>query len=132
VEDLCDRVAIMYGGKVRAEGRCDDLLAREHATVLEVPELPESVIGEIRDLLDRRGMPLRKVERPRRSLENLFLEIVDQARAEGVQTSGARSGGAMAEFLTRAEDPDAAPAGDVSGGPTSPVDAGLLESLTKR
>jgi ABC-2 type transport system ATP-binding protein len=131
VEDLCDRVAIMYGGKVRAEGSCDDLLAREHATVLEVPELPESVVGEIRDLLRRHGMPLTKVERPRRSLENLFMEIVDQARAEGVQTSGARSGGAVAEFLARPESGDDhsdEPAGDG----TAPVDAGLLDSLTKR
>lgn len=131
VEDLCDRVAIMYGGKVRAEGSCDDLLAREHATVLEVPELPESVVGEIRDLLRRHGMPLTKVERPRRSLENLFMEIVDQARAEGVQTSGARSGGAVAEFLVRPESGDDHSAEPPSDG-TAPVDAGLLDSLTKR
>jgi ABC-2 type transport system ATP-binding protein len=127
VEDLCDRVAIMYGGKVRAEGSCDELLAREHATLLEAPELPEAVVGEIRELLKRHGMPLTKVERPRRSLENLFLEIVERAREEGVQTSGARSGGAVAEFLTR---PDESP--DASSDAEAPVDAGLLDSLTKR
>jgi len=58
---------------------------------------------------------------------------VDRARAEGVQTSGARNGGAVAEFLTR---PDDAPARNESDAAPpermQPVDAGLLDSLTKR
>lgn len=133
VEDLCDRVAIMYGGKVRAEGRCEDLLTREHATVLEAPELSEAVVGEIRDVLHRHGMAFTKVERPRRSLENLFLEIVDRARSEGVQTSGARNGGAVPEFLARPDDAERRPGSDeAQADPMQPVDAGLLDSLTKR
>jgi hypothetical protein len=41
------------------------------------------------------------MERPRRRLESLFLEIIEKARAEGVQTAGARSGGRVAEFLEK-------------------------------
>ncbi|MFM7292462.1 MAG: ABC transporter ATP-binding protein [Planctomycetia bacterium] len=137
VEDLCDRVAIMYGGRVRAEGTCDDLLEQEHATLLETAELPEPVIAEVREVLRRHDLSLTRVQRPRRTLESLFLEIVERARAEGVQTSGARSGGAVAEFLGGHTDdsragagPGAAAAGSGAAARAGgEVDAGLLESL---
>ena len=130
VEDLCDRVAIMYGGRVRAEGTCDELLEQEHATLLETAELPEPVIAEVRELLRRHDLALTNVQRPRRTLESLFLEIVEQARAEGVQTSGARSGGAVAEFLGHGSDSQpVAPATDGPVGGAEVVDTGLLDSL---
>ena len=67
VEDLCDRVAIMYGGRIRAEGTCEQLLEQEHATVLETSDLPDQVIAEVREVLRRHELVLRKVERPRGS-----------------------------------------------------------------
>jgi hypothetical protein len=70
------------------------------------------------------------VSRPRRRLESLFLEIVEKARSEGVQTAGARSGGRVAEFLEKptaggveaATESQATPASDA-------VDTDLLGSL---
>jgi ABC-2 type transport system ATP-binding protein len=127
VEDLCDRVAIMYGGRVRAEGTCDELLQQEQATLLHTSALGEPVLAEIRDVLRRHDLSLTKVERPRRRLESLFLEIVDRARAEGVGTSGASSGGAVADFLAGPQ-----PAATAAGPTEAPVDKQLLESLVKR
>jgi ABC-2 type transport system ATP-binding protein len=131
VEDLCDRVAIMYGGRVRAEGTCAELLEQEHATLLETAELPEPVLAEIREVLQRHALSITKVERPRRRLESLFLEIVERARAEGVQTSGARSGGAVAEFLARPEEAAHA-AAEPAVADVAAVDTALLDSLVKR
>jgi hypothetical protein len=65
--------------------------------------MPETVLAEVRAVLERHALVMKHVQRPRRKLETLFMEIVEQARAEGMQTSGARSGGAMAEFLTTEE-----------------------------
>lgn len=133
VEDLCDRVAIMYGGKVRAEGTCDELLQQGDATLLETAALPEPVLAEVRSLLERHHLALTKVERPRRRLESLFLEIVERARAEGVQTAGASNGAAVADFLARSEQPED---GDSESGLVSEespaVDSDLLDSLVKR
>jgi ABC-2 type transport system ATP-binding protein len=126
VEDLCDRVAIMYGGRVRAEGTCAELLTQEHATILETSDLPPAVVDEIRSVLAKHDLAVKRVEHPRRSLESLFLDIVAQARAEGVRTSGAAAGGAVADFLAAG----AATAGQESDTPG--VDAGLLDSLTRR
>lgn len=131
VEDLCDRVAIMYGGKIRAEGTCAELLTQRHATILETAELPDDVLAEVRGLLARRHLALNRVDHPRRSLESLFLEIVAKARAEGARTAGAGSGGPVAEFLGAggAPRPDAAGPAPAAG---APPDAALLESLTRR
>jgi ABC-2 type transport system ATP-binding protein len=99
VEDLCERVAIMFGGKVRAEGTCGELLEQQELTNLQTDRLPADALAEIEAVLAKRGLGLRSVEQPRRRLESLFLEIVDSARKEGTHTSGARSGGQIADFL---------------------------------
>lgn len=104
VEDLCDRVAIMYGGKIRAEGTCDDLLVQEEFTTLQTPALPQDVLQEVQMLLERRGFSITHSEQPRRRLESLFLEIVENARRDGLATSGARSGGELAGFLRDGDD----------------------------
>jgi ABC-2 type transport system ATP-binding protein len=135
VEDLCDHVAIMYGGRVRAEGTCDELLEQEDLTTIHTESLPEPVVGEIRDLLRRHGVGAMSVERPRRRMESLFLEIVEQAKAAGVATSGAGAGTAVPDFLRGEPEANAplqqaqATAGADSAGP---VDSGLIDSLLQR
>jgi ABC-2 type transport system ATP-binding protein len=133
VEDLCDRVAIMYGGRVRVEGTCDQLLEKRDATLLETSSLPQSVVDEIRRILHGHDLSLTKVERPRRSLESLFIEIVERARAEGVRTAGAGSGGGLAEFLARPgrTDDEGRPSGPTRDAPAG-VDADLLDRLVKQ
>ena len=115
VEDLCERVAIMFGGKVRSEGTCDELLEQQELTNLQTDRLPADVVAEIETMLRQRGLAVKKVDQPRRRLESLFLEIVDSARRDGTHTSGARSGGEIADFLqagTAPHGPDDATDGD--------------------
>ena len=109
VEDLCDRVAIMFGGRVRAEGTCDELLEQEDRTTIRTAALPPAVVAEVRGVLERHGIGPVAVERPRRRMESLFLEIVEQARAEGARTSGATTGGRVADFLRSGAEPPPAP-----------------------
>jgi ABC-2 type transport system ATP-binding protein len=131
VEDLCDRVAIMFGGRVRAEGRCGDLLQDEGATLIRTPALPTGVTDEIRGVLARHHVEPVSVERPRRRLEAVFLEVVERARAEGLAISGAQSGGAVPEFLrgTAREGTAAEPVRSDVAAPT--VDTDLIESLMR-
>jgi ABC-2 type transport system ATP-binding protein len=100
VEDVCDRVSIMYGGKVRQEGTVDQLLVKQESTTLEMPKLDEQTLEEVRKVLANRGFDITQVTHPRQKLEALFLDIVHQAQTEGVATSGARAGGRIAEFLS--------------------------------
>jgi ABC-2 type transport system ATP-binding protein len=108
VEDLCDRVAIMFGGRIRATGRCDELLADENASTIHTPLLDPVVADEVRGVLARHGLAPVTIERPRRRLETVFLEVVEQARAAGLETSGARAGGSVPDFLRGDERADTA------------------------
>lgn len=99
VEDVCDRVSIMFGGKVRQEGTCEQLLVQQDKTTLQMPKLDDSAIEEIDQVLAKRGIAIEGRSEPRQSLESLFLDIVAEAEAEGLATSGATSAGEIAGFL---------------------------------
>ena len=100
VEDVCDRMVVLYGGKIRAEGTADELLCDTERTVIQSPRLSVDTISRIDAVInEREGKAIEKVHAPRQRLESLFMEIVEKARIEQVETSGAQSGGATAEFL---------------------------------
>ncbi|QQE13944.1 ABC transporter ATP-binding protein [Planctomycetota bacterium] len=103
VQDVCDRVAIMYGGKVRQSGTVDELLIKEETTTLKVDHLDPAIIEEIEQVLARHNKCIDAVEHPTQRLEDLFLDIVHKAQKDGVATHGASAGGDIASFLT-AED----------------------------
>jgi ABC-2 type transport system ATP-binding protein len=109
VEDCVDRMVILYGGLIRAEGTCDSLLTKQDRTTLEMDPLDDGTIAEIDAVLRRRTSGERailKVGKPRQSLEALFLDIVARARQENASTSGAQNGGATADFLKGPEGSD--------------------------
>ncbi len=106
VEDVCDRVAIMFGGKVHAQGTVHDLLVQSDTTTIQTPTLDVETISEIEELLERRGRCIERIDQPRQKLEDLFLDIVQKAQSAGLVTSGATSGGAIASFLTAEGQPE--------------------------
>ena len=104
VEDVCDRVIILYGGKVRAQGALSDLLKIEKKDTITTPSLPpevmERVLAILRENLNGEQF---QIDHPRMTLEEFFLDVVNKARVEHVETFGARSGGKIAEYLTTPE-----------------------------
>ncbi len=107
VEDCVDRLVILYGGKIRAEGTPDSLLTSQDRTIIETDALDPDTISAVDELIRRRtGQAVQRIDKPRQRLEDLFLEIVDRARAERVETSGAAAGGPTAAFLRGDEDQD--------------------------
>jgi ABC-2 type transport system ATP-binding protein len=103
VEDVCDRVVILYGGQQRAAGSVGTLLARTDATQITTPALTDDTIEEIRAVVRRReGKDLTDVSYPRQKLEEFFLQIVHEAQRARVRTSGAMVGGELPSFLTKA------------------------------
>jgi ABC-2 type transport system ATP-binding protein len=113
VEDVVDRMVILYGGKIRRAGQRDELLTRRETTSIEADELDDETIAEIdRVIRERSGgaKSMLRVSKPRQKLEDLFLGIVEEARREHVVTSGATHGGPTAAFL-RAATP-AGPSGE--------------------
>ena len=100
VEDITDRVAIMFGGRIRKAGAIGDLLTRRDVTTVSVPLLNAEEINALDQVLGKCGKQIDRVDHPRQKLEDLFLEIVHEAQREGLATSGATSGGRTVDFLS--------------------------------
>lgn len=104
VEDVCDRMVILYAGKIRAQGTADELLSDTERTVIETPRLAPETIVRIEQVIQQcEGKGIDRVQAPRQRLEQLFMDLVDRARHEQVETAGVVHGGATAGFL-RADD----------------------------
>ena len=103
IEEVCDRVIILYGGKIRAQGTLNDLLTIEGTSRITTPQLKpetmEKVLAILRSQLSEEEF---RVDHPRMSLEEFFLDVVNKAQAESVETYGARSGGQIADYLSSA------------------------------
>lgn len=82
VEDVCDRVAIISDGLLRAEGTIGELLSRPDALRFTVSGLGDDGEGPAREALERATGKEVTVDRPRIDLEAFFLDVVREADAE--------------------------------------------------
>ena len=105
IEDVCDRVIILYGGKIRAEGALDALLEVNKQERIITPTLPPEVMQRVLAILreNLHGESF-SVDHPRRTLEEFFLEVIEQAKADSIETAGVIGGGRIAEYLTDSEE----------------------------
>ena len=81
VQDVCDRIAILYQGDLKEMGRVDSLLKVRDVTQIRAESLPEEAVAEIRDIIAKHGGRSVEVDNPRTSLEELFLNIVRESEA---------------------------------------------------
>jgi len=76
VEDVCDRVAILDRGELRAEGRIGELLRKPEAVRFLVEGLSDEASGTLRGEIEARvGHPVQQ-DYPSMSLEAFFLQVV--------------------------------------------------------
>jgi ABC-2 type transport system ATP-binding protein len=100
VEDVCDRVCILYGGQQRAAGDMASLLTRDTLTQITTEKLAPDTIERVRALIRQlEQKDVLSVTAPSDKLENLFLRIVKEAQARNIKTSGAREVGQLPAFL---------------------------------
>ncbi len=99
VEQVCDRVSILYGGKVQAEGAVEEILERDDRTHW-ITSRPESeILAAASNRLREDGIEIISMKPGSKSLEEKFLETVEQARERGDTTPGAQAGGGLPVFL---------------------------------
>ena len=102
VQDVCQRVVVLYGGQIRAQGLLSDILRDEDKTQTITPRLSEKTVAELKDFLATHGvggLDRVSVDHPGRDLEDFFLEVVRQATEQKVSTAGAHAPGAMPGYL---------------------------------
>lgn len=108
IEDVCDRVIILYGGKIRAMGGLDDLLTVSDANRIVTPALPQAAMNDVLRILreNLKGEEF-TVDHPRRTLEEFFLDVILKAKSDNVETAGVSGGGRIAEYLSRGDEKSA-------------------------
>src|SRR4051812_48438026 len=88
VQDVCDRITILFGGRMRELGHVRDLLQVKDITQIQARSLTESQIEELRQFLARMGV-LGEVTHPTTTLEDLFMRVVgENARIAGATGDG--------------------------------------------
>lgn len=97
VQDVCDRIAILYQGDLKELGAVKDLLQVSEETSIRAKGLPPEAHAEIEDVIRKHGGDVISVENPRTTLEELFLNIVRESEERpgrrAVSESGKSEGG---------------------------------------
>lgn len=107
VEDVCDRVMILYNGAVQASGSICDLLEERSRTRIWLPADLDA--GALRRVLAAVRAELGaepEQDHPRKDLERFFLDVVERARRDTRDASGVATASDVAPYLSRAESAD--------------------------
>ncbi len=101
VEDVCQRVAILFNGRILAHGTLDALLAQKDKTTLTFPTPSDP--ATLRKILDAARAALGAdpaLDHPRQALEPYFLHVIESAAPDAsCPASGATPAAPLAPFL---------------------------------
>ncbi|MHC4476133.1 MAG: ABC transporter ATP-binding protein [Planctomycetota bacterium] len=98
VEDVCDRIAILYGGRIQAEGRVTELLEQTGKRQITTGKISDGAVERIKQLVADEESDC-EVTSPMDKLENFFINTVADAQQQAQPTSGAVSTTGIGGFL---------------------------------
>lgn len=79
VQEVCDRVGILFRGRMRREGALEELISVDSQTSITLEGASPELLGKIRELVQRdEGTSLVAEGHPRTSLEHLFVRIAER------------------------------------------------------
>ncbi len=76
VQTICDRIAILYRGKLVEEGRVEDLLTVSNETEIITSGLKTGEVEKLKELVNKLGGNLISVGHPKETLESLFVKLI--------------------------------------------------------
>jgi ABC-2 type transport system ATP-binding protein len=76
VQDVCDRITILFGGKMQTLGEVRDLLQVKDVTQIQTRGLTEQQVAEVREFMSRMGVKDATITHPTTTLEDLFVRVV--------------------------------------------------------
>ncbi len=78
VQDVCDRIAVLFQGELKVLGRVDELLEVRDETLIRSPSLSEAAIADVKAVLEKHNISA-EFTRPTADLEQLFLRTVRES-----------------------------------------------------
>jgi ABC-2 type transport system ATP-binding protein len=153
VEDVCDRIAILYGGKIQAKGKVRELLQQTSKKQITTGSISDATVEKIKGLVEAEEAEC-VVTSPMDKLETFFIRTVAAAQHQAQLTSGAVSTTRIGDFLAAERIEESildklvstsrtvdrpSPVSDIetekvelTDSPQDKVDEELLEKLTRR
>lgn len=102
VEDICDRIGIMYGGRMQVEGSVKELLEQTGKTYIQTSRISDAALSQVRSILEQEHCEC-DIVHPMDKLESFFVRTVNKAQQEMQTTSGAGMGSGISGFLAEKE-----------------------------
>jgi ABC-2 type transport system ATP-binding protein len=102
VEDVCDRIAILYGGKIQTQGRVRELLQQTNKRQITTDAISDTAVEKIKQIVNEENAEC-QVTSPMDRLETFFIRTVTAAQQQAQPTSGAVSTTKIGDFLTQHE-----------------------------
>jgi ABC-2 type transport system ATP-binding protein len=81
VQDVCDRIAILFQGELKELGRVDNLLKMHDVTELRASGVNKQTEQAIRELVEKNEGQVLSMGNPNTTLEELFLKIIQESEA---------------------------------------------------
>jgi ABC-2 type transport system ATP-binding protein len=81
VQDVCDRIGILYQGELKELGRVEDLLKISNEFEIRVSGLSENAKNQILKTIEEDNAQLIYSGNPATTLEDLFLRIIEESEA---------------------------------------------------
>jgi ABC-2 type transport system ATP-binding protein len=116
VQDVCDRIAILYDGELQELGEVDTLLRVANRLQVQASGLSinDNLRQDLEQVLQRHGGQLESIGHPTTTLEDLFLHIVKESKAHPgrrFRGDGDATRGDQTDGLAAARAPEGRPAG---------------------
>ncbi|MCA8997282.1 MAG: ABC transporter ATP-binding protein [Planctomycetaceae bacterium] len=81
VQDVCDRIAILFRGELKVLGSVQELLEAKDETQIMTSHLSEEAKREVEEVLKKHGATVKSVSHPTATLEDLFLRTVAESES---------------------------------------------------
>jgi ABC-2 type transport system ATP-binding protein len=83
VQDVCDRIAILYNGDLQEQGAVEKLVEDQKRVQVKATglQLTESLEKDLKAVIEKHGGQLEHVGHPTTTLEDLFLRIIEESKA---------------------------------------------------
>jgi len=88
VQDVCDRIIILFRGRMQTLGQVRDLLQVKDVTQIQARGMTDQQLAETRAFLSRLGVSDAVITHPTTSLEELFVRVVRQHTVAGQSSVG--------------------------------------------
>lgn len=79
VQDVCDRIAVLFQGELKVLGRVDELLELRNEMQIRTTSLTDAAMADVRKVLEKHNVTDVEFSRPKADLEQLFLRTVRES-----------------------------------------------------